>query len=177
MSLPSECEIFLPVTAADETTRAGLTGLAVVVTCSCQLTGLRRAFRDQLRPGQRRFHAAKASDRDRKLFMSIMASTGIGVVFETCRDQPVAARAQLWSIVVPKLVKLGVVELVIERGEQQRDLAAIERALFDISAIDRLRYRHATPHEEPMLWAADAAAWALGKGGHWADRLRPLMLG
>jgi hypothetical protein len=39
-----------------------------------------------------------------------------------------------------------------------------------------VRYDHMHRHEEPLLWAADAIAWAWQRAGDWRDRVRPLVV-
>jgi hypothetical protein len=38
-----------------------------------------------------------------------------------------------------------------------------------------LTYRHAAPHEEPVLWVSDAIAWCYSRGGDWTRRVGPLV--
>jgi len=40
-----------------------------------------------------------------------------------------------------------------------------------VVARHRLVYDHRPNHEEPLLWAADAIAWAFGAGGDWRQRV------
>jgi hypothetical protein len=34
-----------------------------------------------------------------------------------------------------------------------------------------LTYEHVLPHEEPLLWLADAVAWCYGAGPRWRPRV------
>ena len=36
-------------------------------------------------------------------------------------------------------------------------------------------YVHLPAHQEPLLWSADALAWAYGAGGDWRRRVDPLL--
>ena len=51
------------------------------------------------------------------------------------------------------------------------DRRTIRAALLDAGAIDRLDYGHMRPSEEPLLWVADAVAWAYGVGQTWRRRV------
>lgn len=38
-------------------------------------------------------------------------------------------------------------------------------------ASSSLVYEHLRPHEEPLLWVSDAAAWAVGASREWRKRV------
>lgn len=38
-----------------------------------------------------------------------------------------------------------------------------------------LTYVHESPHQEPLLWIADAVAWSYTRGGDWKRRIQPLI--
>ena len=40
---------------------------------------------------------------------------------------------------------------------------------------DHATYEHLRPHEEPLLWVADAVVWAHGAGGDWPRRIAPMV--
>lgn len=68
-----------------------------------------------------------------------------------------------------------VAELVIERDEstEQVDRRLIAELIRRRGA--HLRYRHASPHEHPLLWVSDAVAWCTSHGGDWSRRARSLV--
>jgi hypothetical protein len=76
---------------------------------------------------------------------------------------------------VVDLVKAGAVRLVLERLETQEhaDRRCIRATLVDPEA--QLIYRHESAQLEPLLWAADAIAWAYGAGGDWRRRIDQLV--
>jgi hypothetical protein len=49
------------------------------------------------------------------------------------------------------------------------------KAALRRSGTGGMTYRHATAHEEPLLWLPDAIAWAVGRGGDWRRRAEPLL--
>lgn len=68
--------------------------------------------------------------------------------------------------------------LVIERREISQDAgekSQISEAKRLGLAPARLTYAHLGPNEEPLLWIADAVAWAYGAGGNWRQRTRELV--
>lgn len=78
------------------------------------------------------------------------------------------ARALLLTRLVEELQATGVTRLVIEsRDAGDRD----DRRVID--AVRRsepaLVYEHFLPGQEPLLWLADAYAWAVGAGRPWSD--------
>jgi hypothetical protein len=78
---------------------------------------------------------------------------------------------------VPSLLDLGVTRLVIESCSQDhRDEQVIQPILNERDA-DWFTWLHSAPAAEPLLWAADATAWALGKGGDWRRRVDRIVSG
>ena len=47
--------------------------------------------------------------------------------------------------------------------------------LRDKEEATGLHYRHAVPHEYPLLWVSDAVAWCYSSGGDWMRRAEPLV--
>ena len=41
---------------------------------------------------------------------------------------------------------------------------------------DRISYAHVSRHQEPLLILPDAVAWCWAKGGHWRQRVRPIVI-
>ncbi|MPV50410.1 hypothetical protein GCG21_10430 [Pseudactinotalea sp. HY160] len=70
----------------------------------------------------------------------------------------------------------GVDRLVIERDEslQRADRSTIAEVVRRDEGAS-LEYRHAGPHEQPLLWVGDAAAWCVTNGGEWRRRADPLV--
>jgi hypothetical protein len=67
--------------------------------------------------------------------------------------------------------------IVLERDEsiERSDRRALYADLTRCGATDRVTYSHASAHEEPLLWVADAIAWSYAKGGEWRKRVGPMI--
>jgi hypothetical protein len=163
---------------ADETCRAGRYRLAAVLVCACSRQRVTRNVRRNVRPGQARVHFAKMQDRDRRSFLSALLPLPVTAVIVEARGIEVQARSACWSQLVPRLIELNVQRLTIERteGAELRDRRDILEGLVKLEAVNRLKYSHALPRDEPLLWVADAVAWSVGRGGEWATRVRRLLL-
>ncbi|MGH3720797.1 MAG: hypothetical protein ACRDRI_18515 [Pseudonocardiaceae bacterium] len=62
---------------------------------------------------------------------------------------------------------------MIERleGVEARDAQDVGDALRKADSLGALSYRHETHRVEPILWLADAVAWAAGARGDWRRRV------
>lgn len=158
---------------ADETIRSHRYGIAVLIACGCQHGPLRRAARSLLLPGQRRLHFAKEQDRRRRTILSMIASLPVSAVYAAERGDSLDSRSACWHVLVPMLLAADVNELVIERlaGVEARDERDVGDALWKADMIGALSYRHETHRAEPILWLADAVAWATGAKGDWQRRV------
>lgn len=150
--------------------------LLTVVVCRCRIPIVRSAITAHRRPGQRRVHMAKSGQRDRAAILSTVANLDARLLHAMATGKEVVARSACWQALVPRLVARRVRELWIERqaGAEHRDRADIRNALTAIDAVHALRYGHLDAADEAALWVADAAAWAISRGGPWAARLRKL---
>ena len=68
-------------------------------------------------------------------------------------------------------VEAGVVVLDLDESVVSKD----RRWLYEELHKSETRYDHLHRHEEPLLWAADAVAWAWQRAGSWRDRVRPMV--
>lgn len=93
------------------------------------------------------------------------------------RDQ-VGARSAIVKHAALHLRAAGVGRIVLEArlGQDHRDRAD----LFDVVGGDRsgspVTYAHHSAASEPLLWIADAVAWAWGRGGVWRKQVVDLGL-
>lgn len=158
----------------DESVRS--TYLLCAVLVGGRPDSVRPAVRRLCRPGQRRFHFAKEGDARRRELLSAITGFGVEARVFTCRGPAEAARAACLTALVADVVGLGTTSLVIEDqdGMRRRDVLVIDAALRR-HGVGGLDYRHAEPHEEPLLWVADAVAWAVGRGGDWRRRVEPML--
>lgn len=94
-------------------------------------------------------------------------------LYEESRGSERNARRDCWTSIIPQLIEMGVTGLYIERvGDIEiNDKTSISDALAKTDALGVLSYTHVRPQEEPLLWFADAIAWAHGAGGHWTKGL------
>lgn len=71
------------------------------------------------------------------------------------------------------LLASNVSELVIEQlaGVETRDERDVGDALWKADQVGALSYQHETHRAEPILWLADAVAWATGAKGNWLRRV------
>jgi hypothetical protein len=160
---------------SDESERAGVMLVAVVRIEPGGVEDARRALRSLLLAGQRRVHTAKESTTRRRLLLdTVNAISGISAVTWRYRRPPgtdrVLARKSLLSEIARSLVGEGVTAWVLDDvhpAQRLRDRDAIGHVV----AGRHLVYDHRANHSEPLLWAADGIAWAVGAGGDWRRRV------
>ena len=98
-------------------------------------------------------------------------------MYSSMATEPVA-RAGALAALLEDLVELKGQRLVIESREMSQDATErrqIAAAIRAGKAPKALVYDHMRGHEEPMLWVADAAAWAYGARGEWRSRVASLV--
>jgi len=137
-----------------------------VVLCELKnIPGMQRLMRETELPGQRRTHMRKESPRRQKLiFDRVTKSAKLEFFFVTSQEKSdVIARADCLRVIIRECIALGVEELVLELDASfvAQDRKVISTAL---EADNNLIYRHEAPHVEPLLWAADTAAWGKSRG-------------
>ena len=163
---------------ADETIRNKRYGIAVVLACGCQHDALRGCARSLRLRGQHRLHMAKEQARRRRLILSTVRDSGLRALYHEVRGVEHTARATCWTELVPQLVDLDVRILTIEAldGSEISDRANISTALAKADALGRLSYVHRSHRDEPLLWFADAVAWAAGYRGEWLAEVKDVLL-
>ena len=62
-------------------------------------------------------------------------------------------------------------------SQDRRDEQIIQPILNQRATIGRFSWLHSAPSADPLLWAADATAWAFGKGGDWRRRVESIIVG
>ena len=163
---------------ADETIRNKRYGIAVVLACGCQHDALRGCARSLRLRGQHRLHMSKEQARRRRLILSTVRDSGLRALYHEVRGVEHTARATCWTELIPHLVDLDVRTLAIEAldGSEIHDRANISAALAKADALGRLSYVHRSHRDEPLLWFADAVAWAAGYRGEWLTAVRDVLL-
>ena len=160
----------------DESKRGDYVVVAAVVV-PAELVSIRRELRAMLLPGQSALHfKAEQDGRRRQLLAGISALPVEAYVYISQTKNQVSGRKSCLQALVVDLVAEDAERLVLELSEG--DLAADRRTLFEAlrgqSRGPGLRYNHLKAPAEPMLWVADAVAWAWTHDGRWraqVDRL------
>jgi hypothetical protein len=158
----------------DESERRDYLLCAVLVSGS--VAPIRSGLRSLCRPGQRRVHFAKEQDARRRVLLSAIVQMEISARVYSAPGSVRDSRATCLSALVADIVPLGARRLVIEGRESMNhlDVLILDAALRK-HGVGGLEYQHLRPHEEPVLWAADAIAWAVGAGEEWLRRVRPVL--
>lgn len=159
----------------DESGRGGRYLLACVLVESGRLRPVRSQLRAMRWAGERRIHLVNESPGRRGALLDRMASLDVTVVAYQARQGGQRTRPQLLDLMVADLAARGAHRLTLEsRGDldrfDRRHLAS-RRSELPVG----LEYQHRRPHEEPLLWLADGAAWAVGAGGAFRRRLAPIL--
>jgi len=168
---------------SDESERAGVSLLAVVLVARKDLDVTRLSMRKLLLGRQRRIHTAKESPRRRRLILdTITRSEGISAIVLRHRRPAgvdrVAARAALIETATNMIVERDVTAWILDNmqpAERARDRNTIGRALGRAGPAVPVVFDHRPSHEEPLLWAADAICWATGAGGDWRRRIEAIL--
>jgi len=88
------------------------------------------------------------------------------VIVESTNSYQPSARTECLNALIPALVSRGITRLVLERDESfvHSDRQAISRLLGLVRPERELAFIHLGASEEPLLWLADAVAWAYQRG-------------
>jgi hypothetical protein len=137
---------------------------------------VRAALRGLLKPGQHRLHFSKEQPARRQRILSTLREIGVRSRVYSCPGTVKESRETCLSALVPDIVGRGARRLVLESRESMNhlDVLVIDAALRKHGTKD-LEYCHLPPRQEPVLWAADAIAWATGAGADWRRRVDPLV--
>jgi hypothetical protein len=162
----------------DESIRNGYL-LSAAVIASGDLAPARGKLRELCKPGQRRLHMKDENDSRRREILSTLGGLGLAIYLYRApvAGRPIrASRDDCLRALIPELARLDVVRLVIESCSQDhRDNQVIQPLAGELLAEGRFLWVHSAPAADPMLWAADAAAWAYGKGGDWRRRVEGIV--
>jgi len=163
----------------DESIRPGRMVIAAVVVETGDVRQARLGMRSALLPGQRRLHLTDERPARRHLILDLVARQALVAIAEaapTHGRRHAQVQDELPRKVVRRVAASGARRIVLDRVAEElleADRATISRALAGV-APDVL-YDHLPSTADPLLWAADAVAWAVGAGGHAAARLAPIM--
>lgn len=162
----------------DESKTKGYTMVAAVVATG-ELTVLRRDVRSLVLPGQRRIHFTKEADDRKRMILSKLVEFGARAHILHCVAKAQARSREACLMGLVTLAKANNhTRIVIERDEsiELADRRTLFREVKRQGLGETLAYDHQAPHEEPLLWIADAVAWSYTKGGDWKRRIEPLVV-
>uniref|UniRef100_UPI003F490E8E hypothetical protein n=1 Tax=Amycolatopsis sp. CA-290885 TaxID=3239925 RepID=UPI003F490E8E len=160
----------------DETKAKGYVITAAAVLTN-ELTAARKTMREQVMPGQRRVHFTKESDPRRKTILDAIVDLAPEI---TVYDASSARRRQRERCLNQLVTDLAAVQtrlLVLERDDsiEALDKKLLYQRVRELGCAETLEYRHHRAHEEPLLMIPDAIAWCWHRGGHWKERVKPLV--
>lgn len=163
----------------DESKTKGCTMVAALVVPG-DAAGLRRNVRSLVLPGQRRIHFTKEQpERKRSILSRLTAFGAQAQVFHCATKNQVRGRDACLTGIVAHAAQHAHTRIVIERDEsiEKADRQILFREVRRHGLSEVLSYSLETPHQEPLLWMADAIAWSYTKGGEWKQRADPLIAG
>lgn len=166
----------------DETKARGYL-VAAAIGSRDQLRIAARELHGLLLPGQRSLHMKDEKEsRKRAIADTIVRfqSLGLGVALYdagragTERER----RARCLLALLDDVVSDQQTRVLLDRDES---LVSWDRqTLLDLTSSggsrDRISYAHVSRHQEPLLILPDAVAWCWAKGGHWRQRVRPIVI-
>ena len=168
---------------SDESERAAVMLMTVVLVPPGEVDDARRAMRGLLLRGQRRVHTSDESARRRRQILDTLARTDnlSAVVLRHRRfegtNKP-AGRHLLLQAATGLVVGSGVTAWTLddqEPNQKARDRAAIAHALAGVDHRLHPVYDHHPSASEPLLWAPDAICWAVGAGDDWRRRIQAII--
>ena len=135
-----------------------------------------RAMTDLVVVG-RRLHFNNESMHQRVRVLTAMAELPVTNLVTVCQVghgiTQFRARSSCLAYLVGELQRRSVSLLVLESRQDDRD---------DFRVIERVRasdpplvFEHRPGGTEPLLWIADAVAWAVGAGGRWRTLVEPIL--
>jgi hypothetical protein len=159
----------LPLTDAfvDESIRGNRYLVACVMAEARHLPEVRPVIRALALHG--RVHFNNESARQKRAVLAAIAELPVEAFVADARRRhgvtEFAARRACLTAVVDHLQERRVLRLVIESRDDDRD--DVRHLLHVRRPEPRLVFEHRSARAEPMLWVADAVAWAYGAGGDW----------
>lgn len=163
----------------DESKTKGYTMVAALVVPG-DVASLRRNVKSLVLPGQRRIHFTKEQPERKRLILSQLTAFGAqSQVFHCATTSQVRGRDACLTGIVAYAAQHSHTRIVIERDEsiERADRQVLYREVRRHGLRDTLSYTLEAPHQEPLLWVADAIAWSYTKGGEWKRRADPLIAG
>jgi hypothetical protein len=150
--------------------------LAGVICPSDSLGSVRKLLTGFLLPGQTRLHFSKERAHRKSVIIQSLLETQLSAVIIETPKKPseIEARARVLRRLVRETQELHIERLIIE---QDSSTLALDRRIVSDS-LSHMRqprafgYTWLLPQQEPLLWAADAYAWAWSAGKQWKSLVR-----
>jgi hypothetical protein len=168
---------FRPTDAfVDESIRGQRYLMACVLVDARNLVEVRRSMTAFAGAGKR-LHFHQELDSARRGALELIAALPVQVTVAVCvRRHGVSefeARDLCLAALVRELQSQGVLRLIVETRQDDRD--DHRTILRTRDAEPTLNFEHRSGSDEPILWVADAVAWAYGAGQRWASLARPVV--
>lgn len=163
----------------DESKTKGYT-LVAALAAPADTGKLARGVRSLLLPGQRRIHFTKENSSRKRLVLSRLNELGAQAhVFHCAAKNNSIGRETCLIGLVAHAAQNSHTKIVLERDEsiEKSDRQILFREAKMHGLDGTLSYAHESPHQQPLLWVADAIAWSFTKGGDWKRRADPLISG
>ncbi|MGQ0464149.1 MAG: hypothetical protein ACT4QG_02395 [Sporichthyaceae bacterium] len=162
----------------DESKVRGLLLVAAVIAPR-DLAASRRAMTELCMPGQYRVHFAKERRSRRSQILDVVCDLDVQldiVDATSIRIQKTARHAGL-NALVGVLAAGDCRRLVLEQDDSLVDFdrTILYAAVHGAGFAQQFSYEHLPARSESLLWIPDAAAWCWTAGGHWRDRIRPMV--
>ena len=160
----------------DESIRGQRYLMACVLVEARHLTRVRRATAALADEGKR-LHFHQELNSTRRSALEVFATMPVRVQVAVCHRRhgvtEFLARDACLAAIVQSLQEQTVPRLTIETRQDDRD----DRRTIAKSRLPEppLVFDHRRGSREPLLWIADAVAWAFGAGGRWLPLVEPLV--
>jgi hypothetical protein len=161
----------------DESVRQSYLLCAVWISQS-KLDDKRDGLRGLRRPRQRRIHFGKERPGRRRQLLDAFVRLDVEVRIYSGDGPALKARRRCMRALVSDFAANSVARLVIESGdhEDEVDRQVIYEMRNLVPELKDASYEHMRAYEEPMLWLADAFAWAYGAGPPWRRLIDEVLL-
>lgn len=161
---------FRPTDAfVDESIRGQRYLMACVLVEARHLTHVRRTTATLAGAG-RRLHFHQELDSTRRHALEVFTSLPMRIMIVVCMRRHGVSQFQARDVclteIVRQLQREAVPRLTVESRQDDRDDQ--RTVLRSRAPHPLLTFDHRRSADEPILWVADAVAWAYGAGNHWA---------
>lgn len=150
---------------------------AVVLVPHSERTAIRKALMQFVLPGQRSLHFVKESVRRRKQILTQLTKLPIKVlILKSDSRKNNSTRENLIRNLVRRSGEMGVQLFVFDMDQSTQRKDQITLTSESSQRVKLVTWDFLHRNQEPLLWAADAVAWCVNRGGDWARMARPLIL-